>query len=843
MPVLGTAFRFALRELRGGLKGFRVFLACLALGVAAIAGVGSLASAIEAGLKADGRVLLGGDVDIRLMHQEASPEQIDWLRDNTAALSRIVQMRAMAIRADGAERRLVEMKAVDGAYPLNGTLVLEDGLTMSALQRQNGVWGLIAAPQLAERLRLNEGDRVRIGEAEFEYRGTFLEEPDKGTQAFNLGPRIFISIDALTETDLEQPGSLIRYHHRVLLPPQTDVGGWVESLNAQFPDAGWRVRALDDAAPNIQRFVDRVGLFMTLVGLTALLVGGVGVGNAVRAFLNQRTGTIATLKCLGAPSATIFATYLIQVGALALVGIVLGLLLGGVGPSLVVPMLADKLPVEARVGLYPMPLLLAAGFGLLTTLVFALWPLARASSVPAATLFRDLLNPVTARPGPKMALFLAAAAAGLVGLAVLSADQPVVALAFTGGAVATLLAFRAAAWAAMALARRLPRPRDTRIALAMANLHRPGAPTGGIVVSLGLGLTVLIAVAMIEGNLSRQVSETFRGEAPGYFFIDIQPDQIDGFRETLDGFDGLDRYDTVPMLRGRIVALDGVPVEEIEPHPEVAWMLRGDRGITWSRTPPERGSEIVEGAWWPEDYADTSRTLVSFDAEAAQYFGLGIGDTLTVNVLGREIQAEIANLRTIDWTSLGINFVMVFSPGLLESAPQMYLATAYLEPDREVALERAVTDLYPNVSAIRVKEVLEGVDKILQDLGTAVTAIAAIAIIAGVLVLAGAVAAGHSRRIYESVVLKVLGATRRDVLIAYLLEFGLLGLLTALIAGLVGGLAAYVVIEEVMQADWIFVPEAAALTVIVALGTTISLGFAGTWSALGRKAAPLLRNE
>ncbi|WP_420419812.1 ABC transporter permease [Pacificispira sp.] len=841
--MLATASRFAFRELRGGLKGFRVFLACLALGVAAIAGVGSLASAIEAGLKADGRVLLGGDVDIRLVHVAADSEKVDWLRDNSAALSHIVEMRAMAIRADGAERRLVEMKAVDQAYPLNGALVLRDGIEMSALEQRDGVWGLIAAPQLAERLRLTIGDRVKIGEAEFEYRGDFLEEPDKGTQAFNLGPRVFISIDALPETDLEQPGSLIRYHYRVLLPPQTVVADWVEALNTQFPNAGWRVRALDDAAPNIQRFVDRVGLFMTLVGLTALLVGGVGVGNAVRAFLNQRTGTIATLKCLGAPSSTIFATYLIQVGVLAVVGIVLGLLLGGVGPSFVVPMLADKLPVEARVGFYPMPLLLAAGFGLLTTLVFALWPLARASSVPAATLFRDLLNPVTARPGPKMALFLAASAIGLVGLAVLSADQPVVALAFTGGAVATLLAFRGAAWAAMVLARKLPRPRDTRIALALANLHRPGAPTGGIVVSLGLGLTVLIAVAMIEGNLSRQVSETFRGEAPGYFFIDIQPDQIDGFRETLDGFDGLQRYDTVPMLRGRIVALDGVPVEEITPHPDVAWMLRGDRGITWSATPPERGSEIVEGQWWPEDYADTARTLVSFDAEAAGHFGLEIGDSVTVNVLGREIEAEIANLRSIDWTSLGINFVMVFSPGLLESAPQMYLATAYLDPDREVTLERTVTDLYPNVSAIRVKEVLEGVDKILRDLGTAVTAIAAIAIVAGVLVLAGAVAAGHSRRIYESVVLKVLGATRRDILVAYLLEFGLLGLLTALIAGVVGGVAAYVVIEEVMQADWIFVPEAAALTVVVALAATISLGFAGTWSALGKKAAPLLRNE
>lgn len=841
--MASVSMRLARRELRGGLKGFRVFLACLALGVAAIAGVGSLASAIEQGLLADGQTLLGGDVDIRLTHVPATEEQEAWMRANAERVSHIVELRAMAIRPDGTERRLVELKAIDDAYPLYGAVRLSEGTNLSDMERRDGAWGMIAAPQLAERLMLAPGDTVKIGEASFALRGSVLEEPDKGTQAFNLGPRAYIPLAALAGTDLEQPGSLIRYHYRIALAPGTDVKAWINDLNEQFPLAGWRTRALDNAAPNIQRFVDRVRLFMTLVGLTALLVGGVGVGNAVRAFLASKTGTIATLKCLGASSQTIFATYLIQVALLGAVGIAIGLVIGGLGPLAAGPLLSGKLPVEARVGVYAEPLILAAAFGFLTTLVFALWPLARASTVPAATLFRDLLNPVTGRPGPLMALALAASALGLVALAVLTADTPWIALMFVGGAVLTLLAFRAAAWAAMTLAKKLPRPKDTRLALAAANLHRPGAPTGAVVVSLGLGLTVLIAVAMIEGNLSRQVQETFRGEAPGYFFIDIQPDQIDGFRDLADDFEGLDRYETVPMMRGRIVKLAGTPVEEIEPHPEVAWMLRGDRGITWSATAPTRGSEIVEGEWWSEDYSDVSRTLVSFDAEAAGYFGLSIGDTVTVNVLGREVDAEIANLREIDWTTLGINFVMVFSPGLIESAPQMYLATAYLEPDREVALERAVTDLYPNVSAIRVKEVLEGVDEILKNLASAVTAIAAIAIVAGVLVLAGAIAAGHSRRIYESVVLKVLGATRKDILIAYLAEFGLLGLLTAAVAGIVGSGAAYVVITQVMQAEWIFVPEAAALTVAVALIATMGLGFIGTWTALGRKAAPLLRNE
>ena len=841
--MMDVASRFARRELRGGLKGFRVFVACLALGVAAIAGVGSLASAIEAGLKADGRILLGGDVDLRLTHVAATFDQKAWLEENSEEVSEVVQMRAMAIREDGEARRLIELKAVDDAYPLYGDLVLSDGADFEALDKRDGAWGLIAARQLVERLELEPGDRLTIGEATFFLQGTFVSEPDKGTQAFNLGPRVFIPTASIPETQLEQPGSLIRYHYRIKLAPGTDVAGWITSMNAAFPEAGWRVRALDDAAPNIQRFIDQVSLFLTLVGLTALLVGGVGVGNAVRSFLNQRTATIATLKCLGAPTATIFATYLIQVTVLAFLGILVGLVIGGLGPALIVPLLGDRLPVEARVGFFPEPLMLAAAFGILTTLVFALWPLAKASSVPAATLFRDLLNPVTGRPGPRMALALAASAAALIGLAVLTADQPIIALAFVAGSVFTLLAFRLAASGAMALARRLPKPRDTRVALALSNLYRPGAPTGSVVVSLGLGLTVLITVAMIEGNLSKQVSETFRGEAPGYYFIDIQPDQIDSFRETMDDFDGLQRYDTVPMLRGRITALAGVPVEEIEPHPDVAWMLRGDRGITWSRTPPTQGSEVVQGDWWPADYNDFGRPLVSFDAEAAKLFGLAVGDTIKVNVLGRDVEAEIANLRQIDWTTLGINFVMIFSPGLIESAPQMFLATAHLDPDREVALERVVTDLYPNVSAIRVKEVLEGVDEILQNLATAVTSIAGIAILAGVLVLAGAVAAGQGRRIYDAVVLKVLGATRSDVLMAYLLEFGILGLVTAVIAGIVGSLAAFVVIDQVMQAEWIFVPEAALLTVGVALLATLSLGFLGTWSALGRKAAPLLRND
>jgi len=841
--LLPLAWRIARRELRGGLKGFRVFLACLALGVAAIAGVGSVASAIEEGLRQDAKTLLGGDVDLRLTHTAATEPQEAWLRANADAVSQTVEMRAMAVMPDGSDRRLIELKAVDGAYPLYGDVVLQDQniLVQEALRPVDGAPGAAIAPQLARRFDIGVGDRIRIGEQTFRIGAIIADEPDGGTQAFNLGPRAMIAYEDLAATGLIQPGSLIRYHYRIALGPDQTVDGWIADLKQTFPDAGWRIRALDNAAPNIQRFVDRVGLFLTLVGLTALLVGGVGVGNAVRAFLNGRTATIATLKCLGASAKTIFAVYLIQVSILALVGIAIGLAVGLGAPLGAAPLLAERLPVDARVGFYWEPVLVSIGFGLLVTMVFSLWPLAQACSVPAATLFRDLLAPVTKRPGLRVMAAIALGGAALAGLALLTADDPRVAAGFVGGAVLTLIAFRLAAAAVMRAAAALPRPKGVRMGLALANLHRPGAPTSAVVVSLGLGLTVLAAVALIEANLNRQVNETLRGEAPGYYFIDIQPDQLDPFMDLVQGFEGVRDVQAVPMLRGRIVAMDGVSVDEIDAPPDEAWILRGDRGITWSAAPPNEGSEVVEGDWWPADYAGPP--LVSFDVEAARAFGLAPGDTLTVNVLGREIQAEIANLRQIDWTSLGINFVMVFSPGLMQQAPQSYIATAYLPADQETELEAAVVERFPNVSAIRVKEVLENVNQILANLGVAVRAIAAVAILAGVLVLAGALAAGHERRIYDSVVLKVLGATRRDVIAAFSMEYGLMGLITALIASGVGAGAAWVVVTRIMGAEWIFAPDALAATVIVALATTIGCGLIGTWVALGRKAAPLLRNE
>jgi putative ABC transport system permease protein len=833
------AWRLCRRELRAGSAGFRIFLACLALGVAAIAGVGSVSQSIVAGLNADARVLLGGEVDLRLTHRPASAEQLTWLREN-GRVSAVAEIRTMARNDDRTSRRLIELKAVDENYPLFGELMLSQGGSLTdALARREDVWSAVADAGLAERLGLTLGDLVRVGETKFRVTDIIEREPDRSSQILALGPRLMIPLAAIAETGLIKPGSLFHYHYRIAIDEPVDK--WSARLNERFGNAGWRIRDFNNAAPGIQRFVDRVTLFLTLVGLTALLVGGVGVGNAVNAYLQSKTETIATLKCLGASRRLIFRTYMLHIIVLSLIGIALGLTVGALAPLAARPLITDYLPVTADIRIYPMPLILALTFGMLVAILFSLWPLSRAQKVPAGSLFRNLVAPINVWPSPKLALTLGLVAAMLAGLAIASADNRIFALYFVAGAAASFVAFRFAAILVIRVSRVIPRPRHTGLRIAIVNLHRPGAPTSSVILSLGLGLTVLVAVVLIEGNISRQVGETLLEDAPGFYFIDLQTDQTEVFDALVSDFPGVHKIGRVPMLRGRITKIAGTPVDQITSPPDYAWITRGDRGLTWMRQPPASGSKVVAGEWWPADYSGPP--LISFDAEAARAFGIGIGDTLHINILGREIEAEIANLRLIDWNTLGINFVIVFSPGWLEAAPQTHIATTHLDAASESGLETAVTDRFPNISAIRVREVLSNINSVVAKIGTAVRSIAALAIVAGTLVLAGAIAASHKRRVYDAVIFKVLGATRRDIVGAFIMEFLLLGLITAIISAMIGSIAAWAVVVWVMEADWAFIPGAVAATTVLCTLLTVTLGLVGTWHALGQKAAPLLRNE
>ena len=832
------ALTLARRELRGGVRGLRIVLACLALGVAAIAAVGNLRAGIEQGLAENGRAMLGGDIEVQSGAQPLPDTLRTWFKTRGATLSEVVQMRSMLVAPNG-ERQLVELKAVDPAYPLVGTATVEPGPLQTALAT-----GLVAEPIVLDRLGVKPGDTLRLGSTTITVRGTLATEPDRVAAPTLLAPRAMIALSALPATQLVQPGSLLNYDLRATLPPGLNPATVASDLRRDFPGTGWRIRLAGEAAPGIARFVEQTSLFLTLVGLTALLVGGIGVATGVRAWLEARARSIATLRCLGAPIRTVFATYLIQIGVLCTAGIVLGVAAGTLLTAAAIALFSDALPVPAAFGFYPRPMLLAVAYGLLVAAAFALWPLARAAQIPGAALFRDTVSPRATKTGPLLILANATIVAALVGLLVAASPDRAFALWFCAAAATTLVLFRIGGTLLMAAARHAPRHlapllRNPSVRLGIANLHRPGATTPLMLVSLGLGLSTLAAVALIQGNIRNQVLDQLPAAAPTFFFIDIQNDQLDRFREILKA-QGIDEPTEVPSLRARLVSVKGVPADQVKATPETQWALRGDRGLTYSSTVPA-GSRIVAGAWWPTDYAGPP--LVSFDAGLAKGWGVGIGDTLRVNVLGRDIDLKIASLREIAWRTLSLNFTMIASPGLLERAPHSHIATVRTTPAQESPVLRAVTDALPNVSGIRVADVLGAIADLVGKLAAALAATGSVTLTAGGLVLVGAVAAGQRRRTADAVVLKAIGATTGQIRAAWLTEFGVIGLTAGLIAAVVGTLSSWGVVRFVMHTDWVFLPGVLATTIFGCTAAMLGFGYAGTRAALRARAAPLLRNE
>lgn len=838
---MNLAFRLARREMRSGLGGFRLFIACLALGVGAIAAILSFSRAVEEGLRADAREILGGDVAISLLYREATPEQVEHMKSR-GQFVRWIDSRSMArpVKPDG-KPTLVQLKAVEPAYPLYGTVELSSGGSLAnALAQKDGVWGAVVEETALRRMNMAVGDRVKVGDAVVEVRDVIVREPDRGLNAFaSLGPRLMIPFAAIEASGLVQPGSLLNWEYRLRLPHGASDIAIVEDLKARFPDAGWRLRGLDQAGGGIRFWLDRLTQFIGLIGLASLLVGGVGVGNAVASFLAGRLRTIATLKCLGAPERLIFSTYLLQLGALALVGVAIGLVIGAALPFLAQSLIADVLPVRARVALYVRPLAIAAAFGLLVSLLFALMPLLRARRVPAATLMRGAVV-----HGGRLlwrdVLMIGAVAFALAVFTVFTSDSRRIAGWFVLGAIGAFIAFPLLARLLMAAAARAGKPRVAGLRLALANLHRPGAPTPIVMLSLGLGLTVLVATALIEGNLREQITSRIPHDAPAFFFVDIQSAQMPAFEKAIAAIPGAGALEKVPSLRGRIVKIGGKPVSEIAVPGDARWAVEGDRGVTYSATPPE-GSRIVAGEWWPADYRGPQ--LLSFDENLARNFGLGLGDTITVNVLGRDIEGKIASLRRIEWTTLAINFVFVFSPGMLDKAPHTFLATVKATPEAEEAIFKAVTDEFPNVTVVSIRDAIETAAGVLGNIGLASQVIGFLSILAGVLVLAGAMLATQQRRVHEAVVMKVLGATRARIAGIFAWEFAALGLATAVAALGVGTLGAFLVVSRLMNLEWTFLPIVAVAVAVGAMALTLAFGLAGTLAALRQRPLALLRNE
>jgi putative ABC transport system permease protein len=839
--------RFAIRDLRGGLGGLRIFLLCIALGVAAIVGVQSLACALNNGLGREGREILGGDVSFSLIHRRLSRAEQEFLESH-GSLSTVATMRAMA-QTGSDDAALVELKAVEPWWPRIGAAVLAPPMPLGeALAEKDGVFGAAAEETLLARLNLKIGDVIRVGEAKFALRTVLVSEPDRLATGVGLGPRVLVSQAALDAAGLVQPGSLVRWTTRVIMggagaaPDDAEVRKLLNEAKQAFPHAGWDARSRLNVSPDFSRDVDRFAEFLTLAGLLSLVVGGVGVANAAQGFVERKRATLAILKAIGATGASVVALALVEFSIVALIGALGGAALGAAIPFAVDWLFGSLLPIPLAPSIEPGVIALGLAFGLLTALAFSIAPLGRAHDLPVATLIRDLAEERQGWPRKRYLAGAAVAGAALVALAVLTSPQRSVAAYVAAATVAAFLALRLVALGIALLARRTPRTRSVEWRMALSAIERPGALTASVVLSLGLGLAALVALTLIDANMRAELIQSEPGVTPSFFFLDVPGADAQAFRDFLKREASGVKISQTPMMRGRFVRIGGTPVEAAKASDNVAWALEGDRGVTFAEKPPE-GSEIVAGEWWPEDYSGPP--LVSMEKEVADGLSLRVGDTVVVNVLGRDIAAKIANLRKVNWKSFAINFVLVYSPNTLKGAPYTELVSAALPSaggaEAELALLRAAARQFPTVASVRVREALENVESLVAKLALAIRAATGVALTTSVLVLAGALAANRRARLADATILKILGATRRRLVAMFLIEYGLLGASTAAFGVGAGALAAYLVVTHIVHIGFAFDWAGSLAAAAGGLVVTVGFGMIGAWRVLSQKPAAYLR--
>jgi putative ABC transport system permease protein len=834
------AWTFAKRELRGGLHGFRIFLACLALGVAAIAAVGTVRASIQAGLAANGAALLGGDAVVRFTYRFAELDERAWMASIATRVSETTDFRSMVVvERDTIERGLTQVQAVDDLYPLIGETILDPAMPLAdAFSGNTTLPGGVMERALADRLALTVGSTFKLGEQVFVLSAILVSYPDNSGGGFGLGPRTLVLLDDLENSGLLAQGTLMESNYRLDLADDADLDALETQAETLFENSGLRWRDARAGAPGVARFVDRIAAFLILIGLSGLAVGGVGVSAAVRSYLSGKSNVIAIFKTLGATRRTIFLTYFLQIGVLTIVGVAIGVALGAAIPLAFAPLIEARLPIPADFTLHPAPLFEAAIYGVLAALIFTLWPLARTEDIKPATLFRNAFGAGKTLPALRYLIVTLLLLSALIGTAIIFSGTAFLTLWTAGGILVALALLVAAAAGARFTAQKFRRLSRGLPALrfALASIGARGGETTSVVLSLGLGLAVLAAVGQIDGNLRGSIANELPDIAPSYFFVDIQPDQIDGFRSRLDNDPQVSNYEAAPMLRGIITQINGQPARDFTDH----WVLQGDRGVTYSDLPAD-GTIITRGAWWPADYAGPP--LISFATEEAIEMGLNIGDTITTNILGRDITATIANFREVSFEDAGIGFIMSMNPAALQGAPHSWISTVYSEPEAEAAILRDLATAYPNITAIRVRDAIDQVVQLLGGISAATRYGALATLLTGFLVLVGAAAAGMPARTFEAAVLKTLGASRATILRSFALRSALLGLAAGFVALAAGILGGWAVSTFIMETDYTPIWTSAGAIILGGMAATLLAGLAFAWRSLAAKPAHVLRSR
>ena len=812
---------------------------CLIFGVASIATIGSLRGAIEAGLNSNGQVFLGGDAEIELTYRRASPQENDWMAQQSLQKSEILDFRSMAVARDNSKRILTQVKAVDAAYPLVGEIVLSNDMGLpEALAGQNDLPGAVVAPALLRRLLLNLGDIMQLGEQEFVVMATLEKEPDNFSN-FALGPRSIVLAQDLEGSGLLSQGTIFSSKYRLILPKGIDFDTAKAMFEADWATAGGKWKDARNASPGAARAIDRLSTFLVLIGLSGLVVGGIGVSAAVQAFVAKKTGNIAVLKTLGATPRQIFWIYTLQIIAYTVAAVILGVLLGAVAPFLARPFLPESLSAVAVISVYPAALLEAATYGALAAAIFSIWPLAQTEQIRPANLFRG--GTPQSWPATRYIIVLVI----LLGAALWGTVQFSGSIAMTmwllGGISMALLFLALMAGLFKLILKRMVRSKSLqgRLALraAVSAIASDTERAGPVVMGIGLGLAVLAAVGQIDGNLRNSMTKSLPDKAPSFFFLDIQSSQLEEFNQRLSDNTKVDRVETAPMLRGLVTQINSKPAAEVGGD---HWVLRGDRGISYAAKMPEKTS-LTAGQWWPDDYSGPAQ--ISFSAEAAEEIGIGLGDSLTLNVLGRDITATITSLRNVDFSNAGMGFVILLNASALAGAPHSHIATVYASEAAEIPILDELGQAFPNVTGIQIREAVLMVSGIVSSIASAASIGAIATLITGFLILIGAASVSSKQRAYETAILKTLGATHREILVSFALRSAMVGALAASVALGVGLLGGWAVSSFVFKSSFEIIWSNAALIIFGGVCATLITGVLFALGPLSQSAAAELRHR
>ncbi len=839
----------ALAESRGAGKRFLFFVICLAIGVGAVMTIKSVSEIMKQTILKESKSLLAGDIEIKSSWPQSERDrayQKTALPQGTE-FQVVRELNAMARFPSTQGKRtsnlLVELKSVPTApplYPYYGTLKTQPARPLPELLKDTGA---LVDPGFLIKTKLNIGDTFQLGSVTARITGVIAGEPDRISRAFSLGPRVMVSAETLDRAKLIAPGSRIRHRTLIRLPETLDPEKAVALLARGLKDKGATLRTYRDMETRLTESVDRMGKYLGSVGVIALLMGGIGVAMIIRTFMAQKLDTIAILNCLGATSRTVFRVYLLQAVLLGLIGSGLGIVIGYGLQYLLPSKLAGLLNIQFEPGLLWVPAVQSLCLGLLTTLLFTVWPLIRAVRTRPLRLFRHIAEEEELAKGSRRQRWLMGFLFSL-GLAVMIFWQAesvqrglvflialIVAAGLLGGISVVLLR----------LLRKLPPSKRMTRRYGLANLFRPNNQAVSIITALGMGIMLVLSIRLVQMDMVTMLKKNTELQPPNFFFIDIQRDQTDTFRKVIDQTAPPAKMELTPLVRSRLYSIDGRKIENWQYQNKHAeeWFITREFTLTYMEDEPPDDNTLIQGKWWNKEEAALS--LVSLEEDAARRLGATLGSKLTVDIQGIPVTAEVTSIRKVDWRNIRTNFYMIYSPGALAKAPITYVGTVSVDKTQELALQEAVVNALPNITALSTRDIIDTVESVVNKLLTLVDFMSGFAIVSGLFILSGAIASTKFRRLKEAAILKTLGAQRKIGASILGYESAMLGVIAATIGVALSAGLSWAVMQYIVKSDWHLrlVPMGWALLAAVIL-TTVT-GIVSSLDVLRNKPVQTLR--